>query len=141
MTLLTHGTSTFALTHLVLPARWSEKTKLWASIVSGFLATLPDLIPSYQTYLQHNWNDLYVYWHDFSFWTFLPPIGGHQILDFLTHNHGAEGGINLWVYLPFEIVLAVVSVFYIAWLNGKAGRYVGYATLAIWIVGLIGVIV
>jgi hypothetical protein len=95
---------------------------------------LPDVIPAIEV-LKGNYGGLYVFWHDFSGWSFVPTIGLHQVEDFLLHS--PEGGW-VWYTYGFEVVTAVAIFMYFALVYKEIWMWiVGSAFLVTWILGVI----
>jgi hypothetical protein len=137
MTTISHIMQPFVVTHWLL-RRYTflkHSTVLWISSGVGLLGGLPDIVPIVET-SKGNYNGLYVIWHDFSWMSFLPPIGFHQLNDWLTHNH-VTGEWFWWVYLV-EVLGAAVIIGYAWYAEGKLAAWIVSSLFAaIWIVGIL----
>ena len=140
MTTPTHGLSTYLATAILLH-NWKFTRDLRRGVIealsslSGAISMLPDLIPLSET-LKGNWGHLYEFWHSFSLWSFVPQIGLHQVIDYLTHDQ-VTGGWLAWGYVLEALVSAfILWVFYSAY---KRWIFVGVCVifLASWVVSFI----
>jgi hypothetical protein len=140
MTVTSHGLQGFVLFNVLL-RRWgkfSETTNNAISGAFGFAGMLSDIIPAFEV-LRGNYGGLYVFWHDFSGWSFVPTIGLHQIVDWLTHT---PGGGWAWFAYPLEVLSAVIIVLYFLWFfRGSLWAWVGGAFGLTWLTGLIASLV
>jgi hypothetical protein len=137
MTTISHIMQPFVVTHWLLRryTYWSTSAINWVSGFAGLLGGIPDIL-SFPETIRGNWNGLYRIFHDFSFWSFVPTIGLHQIEDWLAHDQ-VNGGWFLWVYFA-EPIVAFAIVAYIWYESGVKWMWAGIGAFGLtWLVGLI----
>jgi hypothetical protein len=112
-----------------------NSTILWVSGAVGLIGGLPDILSLPET-IRGEYGPTYVFWHDFSGWSFVPPIGMHQIVDWITHT---PGGGWAWFAYPLEAVSAAAIVYYVwyaVW--GELWAWITASLFAAtWLAGLI----